>query len=347
MGGRRAVFKTWTGGKLDTHPPRVVFKRGQPNEQEKGDMAASGSKKVILAALIGNSLIAVTKFIAAAWTGSSAMLSEGIHSVVDTGNQVLLLYGLHRAAKPPDEQFPFGHGKEIYFWSFIVAILIFAVGAGVSMYEGIQHIAHPEPVVNPQVAYIVLALAMVFEGAAWYFALVEFRKAKGKWGYIEAVQRGKNPALFVVLFEDSAAALGLIIAFVGVLLSQITGNVIFDGIASVCIGLILAGTAIWLAYETKGLLIGERANLRVIDGIRRIVTSHPEVKHVNEILTMHMGPDFILLNLSVDFTDTATAIEIEAATAEMDHQIKQAYAEVKRIFIEAEPSRARSDVPGV
>ncbi len=304
-------------------------------------MAASGSRKVILAALIGNSLIAITKFIAAAWTGSSAMLSEGIHSVVDTGNQVLLLYGLHRAGKPPDEQFPFGHGKEIYFWSFVVAILIFAVGAGVSMYEGIRHIAHPEQIVDPGVAYIVLTLAMLFEGAAWYFAFVEFRKAKGKWGYIEAVQRGKNPALFVVLFEDSAAALGLIVAFVGVLLTQLTGNPVFDGIASVFIGLILAGTAIWLAYETKSLLIGERANLRVIEGIRRIVNAHHEVKHLNEVLTMHMGPDFILLNLSVDFTDTATALEIEAATADMDRQIKQTFPEVKRIFIEAEPSKQK------
>ena len=230
---------------------------------------AHSSKKVILAALIGNSLIAVTKFAAAAFTGSSAMLSEGIHSLVDTGNQVLLLYGLKRANKPPDELFPFGYGKEIYFWCFVVAILIFAVGAGVSLYEGVHHIRSPQPLHNVMVNYVVLALAMVFEGAAWYYAIRAFTRAKGKWGYLEAVQRSKDPSLFVVLFEDSAAMIGLIVAFLGIALTQLTGIEQFDGIASVIIGLILAGTAIWLAYETKGLLIGESANAHVIKDIRR------------------------------------------------------------------------------
>lgn len=300
---------------------------------------ASNSKAVILAALVGNALIAVTKFAAATITGSSAMLSEGIHSVVDTGNQILLLWGLKQARRPPDEKYPFGHGKEIYFWSFVVAILIFSVGAGVSVYEGVHQIMAPEPIENAYVNYIVLALAMVFEGAAWYFALTEFRKVKGKWGFIEAVHRGKDPSMFVVLFEDSAAMLGLLLAFSGVLLAQVTGVVIFDGIASILIGLILAGTAIWLAYETKSLLIGERANEHVIADIRQIVLNHAEVNHVNEALTMHMGPDFILLNLSVDFNDDAAAPDIELAVAEIDAKIKQAYPEVQRIFIEAEPRR--------
>jgi cation diffusion facilitator family transporter len=297
---------------------------------------ASDSKAVIYAALIGNSLIAITKFVAATMTGSSAMLSEGIHSVVDTGNQVLLLWGLKQSKRPADERYPFGHGKELYFWSFVVAILIFAVGAGVSIYEGVHHIAAPEPIENALVNYVVLALAMIFEGAAWYFALTAFKKVKGKWGYIEAVQRGKDPSMFVVLFEDSAAMLGLALAFVGVLLTQVTGNVLFDGVASILIGLILAGTAIWLAYETKSLLIGERANLHVIAGIKQIVANHPVVNHVNEALTMHMGPDFILLNLSVDFRDEAAAPEIERAVAKIDAEIKRTYPEVKRIFIEAE-----------
>jgi len=297
---------------------------------------ASASKKVIYAALVGNSLIAITKFAAATITGSSAMLSEGIHSVVDTGNQVLLLYGLKKSKQPPNEQYPFGHGKEIYFWSFIVAILIFAVGAGVSIYEGIHQIGEQRPIENPSVNYAVLGLAMIFEGAAWYFAFSEFKKVKGNWGFLEAVQRGKDPTMFVVLFEDSAAMLGLIFAFFGVLLSQMTGIVIFDGMASIAIGLILVGTAAWLAYETKSLLIGERANVRVIEGIRTIARNHPEVNHVNEILTMHMGPDFILLNLSVDFSDGALAPAIESAIAEMDAEIKRTFPEVKRIFIEAE-----------
>ncbi|MES0327766.1 MAG: cation diffusion facilitator family transporter, partial [Gammaproteobacteria bacterium] len=214
---------------------------------------ASGSKKVIYAALVGNTLISITKFAAAAMTGSSAMLSEGIHSLVDTGNQVLLLHGLRQAKKPADENFPFGHGKEVYFWSFIVAILIFALGGGISIYEGISHIRHPEPMSNPMINYVVLSLALLFEGAAWLFAFREFKQVKGKWGYLEAIQRAKDPSIFVVLFEDSAAMLGLLVAFAGILLSQTTGILYFDGAASVIIGFILIGTSMWLAYETKSL----------------------------------------------------------------------------------------------
>lgn len=300
---------------------------------------SGSSKKVIYAALAGNSLIAVTKFIAAFTTGSSAMFSEGVHSLVDTGNQVLLLLGLSRAKRPADERFPFGHGKEIYFWSFIVAILIFAVGSGVSLYEGVVHIIAPVPIENPLINYIVLGLALLFEGAAWAMALNEFRKTKGKWGYIEAVQRGKDPTLFVVLFEDSAAMLGLLVAFAGVLLSQLTGIHQFDGIASVIIGLILGGTAVWLAHETKGLLIGESANRYVVEGIRALAASEESVEHVNEVLTMHMGPDFILVNLSLDFRDELPASELEQVIARLDGAIKVAFPNVKRIFIEAEARR--------
>jgi len=297
---------------------------------------AGSSKKVIFAALVGNALIAITKFIAAVTTGSSAMFSEGIHSLVDTGNQVLLLLGMSRAKRPPDEQFPFGHGKEIYFWSFIVAILIFAVGAGVSLYEGVAHIIEPSPIENPMVNYLVLGLALLFEGAAWLLALNEFRKGKGKWGYIEAVQRGKDPTLFVVLFEDSAAMLGLLVAFAGVLLSQLTGIHEFDGIASVIIGLILGGTAIWLAYETKGLLIGESANRYVVEGIRALASVEESVKRVNEVLTMHMGPNFILVNISLDFSNELPAGELEQVIARLDTAIKAGFPNVQRVFIEAE-----------
>ena len=302
---------------------------------------SGSSKKVIYAALAGNALIAITKFVAATITGSSAMLSEGIHSLVDTGNQVLLLYGMKRASKPADKQFPFGHGKEIYFWSFVVAILIFAVGAGVSLYQGIHHIQHPQVIQNPMVNYVVLGLAMIFEGAAWYFALTEFTKAKGKWGYIEAVQRGKDPTMFVVLFEDSAAMLGLVVAFLGMWLSQKTGILYFDGIASVIIGLILGGTAIWLAYETKGLLIGESANTRIVEGIRALVQGSDGVEQLNEVLTMHMGPDFILVNLSVDFRDAIAAGDLEPLIAGLDTAIKQQFPTVKRVFIEAEARKIR------
>ena len=297
---------------------------------------ASSRKLVIYAALAGNALIAIMKFIAAFITGSSAMFSEGIHSVVDTGNQILLLYGLKQAKKPADDRFPFGHGKEIYFWSFVVAIMIFAVGAGISIYEGIHRLLNPAPLENFMVNYIVLSLAMVFEGGAWFFALKEFKQAKGKWGYIEAVQRGKDPSIFVVLFEDSAAMLGLLVALLATILTQVTGNLYFDGIASIIIGFILAGTALWLAFETKSLLIGESANIHVVNGIKKITRSYDKIEHVNEVLTIHMGPEFILVNISVEFIDEATATEIEDTVSQLDAEIKNEYKNVKRIFIEGE-----------
>ncbi len=299
-------------------------------------MAGSASTKVIIAALLGNTAIAITKFVAAAITGSSAMLSEGIHSLVDTGNQGLLLYGMKQSKKPADARFPFGHGKELYFWSFVVAILIFALGAGISIYEGIHHVLHPEPMGSPMVAYIVLALAILFEGGAWTIALKEFDHSRGSLGYVEAVQRGKDPSLFVVLFEDSAAILGLLVALVGISLSQITGLAWFDGLASIMIGLILGGTAIWLAYETKSLLIGEAANPEVIRGIKALAQEVPHIENVQEVLTMHMGPDFILVTINADFEDHASAGQVEDAIAALDQRIKQTYPEVKRVFVEAE-----------
>ena len=300
---------------------------------------ASGSKKVIIAAFFGNLLVAITKFIAAAVTGSSAMLSEGIHSVVDTGNQVLLLYGLKRSARPPDEHYPFGHGKEIYFWSFVVAIMIFAVGAGISVYEGIHHLLAPAPLKNPYVNYIVLGLAIAFEGGSWWIAYREFSKVKGKRGFLSAVHHGKDPSMFVVFFEDTAAVLGLFAAFFGVLLTQITGSPLYDGLASIVIGIILGATAAWLAYETKSLLIGESARSEVVGGIKTLVRDYPEIDHVNEVLTMHMGPEFILVNISVDFKNEISAGDLEKTIARLDRQIKENYSRVKKVFIEAESRR--------
>ncbi len=301
-------------------------------------MSASASTKVIVAALIGNTAISITKFIAAFMTGSSAMLSEGIHSLVDTGNQMLLLYGMKQAKKPADDEFPFGHGKEIYFWSFIVAILIFAVGSGVSIYEGIRHVMHPSQIENPMINYIVLAVAIVFEGAAWIFAFKAFGKVKGKRGYIEAVHHGKDPSMFVVLFEDSAALLGLVIALLGIWLAQQTGNPVFDGLASILIGIILGGTAIWLAIETKGLLIGEGANKEVVSSIRAIAESFDDVEKVNELLTMHMGPEFILVTISIRFRRGQLTRQIEEVIQEIDVAIKAEHGLVKRVFVEAEPA---------
>jgi len=297
---------------------------------------AGDTKKVIYAALAGNSLIALTKFVAASMTGSSAMSSEGIHSLVDTGNQLLLLHGLRRARQPADENFPFGHGKEIYFWSFVVAILIFAVGAGVSIYQGVQHILRPAELVNPLINYVVLSLAVLFEAGAWWFAFTAFGKAKGRQGYFQAVRTGKDPTLFVVLFEDSAALLGLVVAFAGVGMTQLTGNGLYDGMASVVIGTILGGAALWLAYETKGLLIGEGARPEVVAGIKRIAASLDIVVRVNEVLTMHMGPEYVLVTLSLEFEDTVAIEQLEYAIEGLDRRIREEFPDVKKVFVEAE-----------
>ena len=297
---------------------------------------AGSSKKAIYAGLIGNSLIAVTKFVAASITGSAAMISEGIHSLVDTGNQVLLLLGLRKAAQPPSKDFPFGHGKEIYFWSFVVAILIFALGAGISLYKGYQHVLHPEPLTNVTINYIVLAAAILFEAGAFYVAYKEFAKEKGELGLLEAVRRGKDPSLFVVLFEDGAAMLGLLVALAGIALAQVTGNPVFDGLASMGIGLILAGTAFWLAYETKSLLIGEAASSWLVEDIRDLLGAQSDIKTVNEVATLHMGPDFVLAAISVDFADDMSADDLENRVTELTGLIKQIDPSLRRVFIEAE-----------
>ncbi|HYS13852.1 MAG TPA: cation diffusion facilitator family transporter [Burkholderiaceae bacterium] len=296
---------------------------------------AIASKTVVYAALTGNLLIAAAKFTAAALTGSSAMLSEGVHSVVDTGNQVLLLYGMRRARQAPDDEHPFGHGKEIYFWSFVVALLIFSTGAGVSFYEGVLHLIHPAKLLDPQVAYAVLAFSAAFEGGSWLVAYRKFRPRLLEYGPVRAVEREKNPANFAVLFEDSAALAGIVVAFLGVLLGDLMGSSTFDAVASILIGVILAVTAWWLARETKGLLIGESANREIVAGIERLATSHPEIERVNEVLTMHVGPDYILAGVSLDAACDLPSGRTQALTEELDRQIKAAYPNVKRVFIES------------
>lgn len=304
---------------------------------------ATGSKKVIYVALLGNLLIAITKFVAAAYTGSSAMLSEGIHSMVDTGNGGLLLYGMRRAKRPPDKRFPFGHGKEIYFWSFVVALLIFSLGAGFSIYEGVRHLQEPGEIDNPLVNYIVLGVSMLFEGGAWLIALKEFKRQKGEQGYLEAVEAGKDPTAFAVLLEDSAALLGLLVALAGLALSQLTGNMIFDGGASIVIGLILASTAVILARETKGLLIGESASQEVVEGIRELVEKMPGVDRTNEILTMHVGPDYVLVNISLMLSSKLDRAQAHEIFDLIDARIKSRYRRIKRVFIESETRLAPRD----
>ncbi|MFV2090007.1 MAG: cation diffusion facilitator family transporter [Pseudomonadales bacterium] len=297
---------------------------------------AGSSKTAIYAALVGNSLIALTKFAAATISGSAAMFSEGIHSLVDTGNQVLLLYGLKRAEKPPDAEFPFGYGKEVYFWSFVVAILIFGLGAGISIYQGWNHLGDRGPMENPIINYVVLGFAIVFEGGALFVAFREFNRSRGTTGIIQAVRRGKDPTLFVVVFEDSAALLGLLFALVGVGLYQITGDPVYDALASIGIGVILALTAGWLAFESKGLLIGESASPAIVAAIAEITQQDTRVLTTNEVATLHMGPAHIIVTLSLDFVDGIDSSEVEAAVTELNRSIKAIDPAIRRVFVEAE-----------
>lgn len=302
-------------------------------------MSAEGSTRVVIAALIGNAAIGAAKFTAAAITGSSAMLSESIHSVVDTGNQGLILYGLKRAKRPGDENHPFGYGMELYFWSFVVAIMLFAIGAGVSLYEGYEKVLRPHPVTDPVWNYAVLGFAFVVEGIAWTIAFKEFNKRKGHRGFWEAIRESKDPAVFVVLMEDTAAMLGLIAAFLGISLGEWLDLPVLDGVASLVIGVILASVAVILAIECKGLLIGESAGSATVRGIRALVHSRDGVETINELLTMHLGPKDILVTLSLDFAHDLSADDVEALITEMETEIKASYPEVTRIFVEAQSWR--------
>ena len=299
-------------------------------------MSSHSSKKVIYAALIGNFLIAITKSAAAAYTNSSAMLSEAVHSMVDCGNQGLLLYGIKKSKQPADKAHPFGYGMELYFWTFVVAILIFAVGAGVSLYEGIIKVITPHPVTDIYINYFVLGFAVIFELGAWIIAFKEFRISQSDPSLIKSVLKSKDPTIFTVLFEDTAALLGLVVAFGGLLIGDILNIPEMDGIASILIGVILASTAILLAYESKGLLLGEAASENVINTVEEIANAKDEIIAINETLTMHMGPQDVLLNLSLDFKDDISAAEVERAVSDMEREIKTRMPEIKRIFIEAQ-----------
>ena len=302
-------------------------------------MSVKGSRRVIYAALAGNSLIAVTKYMAAAFTGSSAMFSEAIHSTVDTGNQALLLYGLGRADQKADKSHPFGYAQEVYFWAFMVAILIFSVGAGVSLYEGFHKVRHPMPITDAYVNYMVLGLAMIFEGFAWLMAFREFNTRRGRRSFFQAMQETKDPSVLTVLLEDTAAMIGLVVAFAGIFLGQVLAMPVLDGVASIIIGLILAMTALLLAVETKSLLIGEAASPELLERVERILASQSTIVRVNEVLTMHLGPADVLVTLSLDFSDNMGSRDVEATITLIESQIKRAHPEVSRVFVEAQSWR--------
>lgn len=299
-------------------------------------MDAHGSKTVIYAALVGNLVIAATKFAASVYTGSSAMLSEAIHSLVDSGNQWLLLHGLRRAKKPADEMHPFGYGMELYFWTFVVAIMVFAVGAGVAFYEGVDRIRYPHAATNLYVNYTILGVAIVIEAVPFTIALKAFLQQKGRRGIFAAIRRSKDPTVFTVLFEDSAAMLGLVVAMIGIALAEYLAMPELDGVASILIALILAGTATVLAYESKGLLIGEGVHPETKVAIQAILRDDRRIAVTNEILTMHLGPNDVLVNLSVDFRDALSSADVEDAISELERKIKADFPEVHRVFIEAQ-----------
>ncbi|MDX6749036.1 cation diffusion facilitator family transporter [Geminicoccaceae bacterium 1502E] len=300
---------------------------------------ASGNKKVVYAALVGNALIAVTKFVAAAWTGSSAMLSEGIHSLVDTGNQGLLLYGMRRAARPADREHPFGHAQELYFWAFVVAILIFALGGGISIYEGIAKIREPHAVEAVHVSYIVLGLAFLFEAAALWAAWRAFQRTRRGRGMMEALRGSKDPAIFTVLVEDAAALMGLVIAFIGIFLGQLLDEPRLDGVASVAIGCLLVATAVFLARETRSLLTGEAASNEVIAGLREVMNEHPGITGSREVMTMHLGPEEVLVAANLGFAPSLDAGEVEETVAGLERRIREAFPQVRHLFIEAQALR--------
>jgi cation diffusion facilitator family transporter len=293
------------------------------------------SIKVILAALAGNLAIAAAKFVAAALTGSAAMFSEAIHSAVDSGNELLLLWGLRRAARAPDASHPFGYGLELYFWVFVVAILIFGLGAVVALLQGIEKLRHPEPVRNIFINYGVLGLSILFEIGSWTVAFREFKKQIEGTGWLAAVRRSKDPTVFAVLFEDTAALIGLVLALVGIALADVLGMPALDGVASIGIGLVLAMTAAFLGYESQSLLTGEAAFPEVRQGIERIAAGAAGVVGINQVLTMHFGPQEVLAALSLDFDDKISAADIEATVAGIERAIKTAHPEISRVFVEA------------
>ena len=295
--------------------------------------SASSSKFVIYAALAGNLLVAVTKFAAAIWTGSSAMLSEGVHSLVDTVNQGLMLYGIRRAAIPPDEQHPLGHGRELYFWCFVVALLIFSLGAGISIYEGVMHLLHPAIIENPKINYIVLGLSFVFEATTWWIALREFEKQRGTLSYLEAATRSRDPASYLVLFEDSAALVGILIASAGTFAAEASGIREFDGLASIGIGLVLTVTALFLARESKSLLIGEPAREPTRRSILQIARGVSGVNSIGRLITVHLAPQQIVAAFDIDFSDDLRASEIERATATLETSIKAKHPDIVALFV--------------
>jgi cation diffusion facilitator family transporter len=302
--------------------------------------SAREARTVVVAALAGNLAVSATKFVAAFFTGSSSMLSEGVHSLVDSLNEVLLMYGMRRAARPPDASHPFGYGRELYFWSFIVALLVFALGAGVSVYEGVSHLLHPHMIEKPLVNYAVLLAAGAFEGRSWWIALRAFRAGQGDKGFLRAFRDSKDSVTFTVLFEDSAALLGLLLAFAGTAGAQWFGESAIDGVASIGIGVVLAISSLLLARETKALLIGEPATPDTRASMLRIVQDDPAVRTANGVLTTQMGPQQVIVALSAEFEDGLDTGAIEQAVERVEKALRAAHPDLAALFVKPQTAEA-------
>lgn len=290
----------------------------------------------VVGALVANLVIAVAKFIAAALSGSSAMVAEGIHSVVDTGNQGLILVGVKRAQRPADDGHPLGYGPELYFWSLLVAMLLFSVGGGMSIYEGIHHLQHPGPRGDVTWSYVTLAVAFVAEGISWLIAVRSVSKTERGDSFLDKLHHSKDPTKFLVVAEDSAALAGIVTAFTGILLGQMTGSIYPDAIASIVIGVILCGTAVYLVGESKHLLIGESADEATVKAIRRLIAGHVAVNRVAKPLTFHLGPKTIVANIDAQFRSDLGADDVARSIDEIERRIHHAHPDVARIYIEAQ-----------
>ena len=299
-------------------------------------MATRSSIAVVYAAVAGNLGIAVTKFVAAAVTGSSAMLSEGVHSLVDTGNGLLLLHGIRQSRKTPDDAHPFGSGKEIYFWTLIVAILVCAIGGGVSIFGGLQGLLHPRPLKDPTWNYVVLSIATLFEAVTWTIAYREFRRVKGSLSWWSAMRTSKDPTAFTVLIEDTAAMVGLAIALLGIASADALSSPRLDAAAAVLIGIILGAVGLVLAYKCKGLLIGESVEPGVLASIRAIAEADPAVARLVRALTMHLGPTDVLLTMEIQFRPELSAGAVALAIERLDQTIRVRHCEVRLIFLETQ-----------
>lgn len=298
-----------------------------------GAQRQKGTRTVLYAALAGNVLVAATKFAAAAITGSAAMLSEAVHSLADTVNEMLLIYGAWRAERPPDERHPFGYGREVYFWSFMVSVLLFALGAGVSIWEGVRHVLQPHPVELPVVSYAVLGLASIFEAGSWWFAFREFRARQGSRGFLQVARETKDPSTVMVFFEDTAALIGIALAAAGTAAAQLLGEPVFDGAASIAIGLLLAAIALFTARENKQLLIGEAARPSLVRAVGSLARRERGVACYNGMLTIQLAPREVVVALSLDFDEALRASELQDVVASLEASIRKRHPEVVLVLV--------------